>query len=106
MRPAALVLGTGILLIVGCSDTAPRVTPDFMAAAQARDPTVSTTRLLHGREVYVQSCADCHALPDPKATAADAWPRLTTMMGRKSHLSSTEQQDVLHYLLAAQSQPH
>lgn len=103
MHRAAPVLTASILLIVGCNDTAPRVTPAFTSAAQVRDPSISAERLMHGREVYVQFCADCHALPDPRATSADAWPRMMASMGRKAHLSSNEQQDALLYVLAAQT---
>lgn len=96
----AAVVGIAALLIAGCDELAPRVTPGLAAAAHAPEPA-----LARGREVFVTACASCHALPSPWATAAADWPRTMATMGAKSRLAPAEVDAALRYVLAVRAQP-
>ena len=92
-----------VAAIAGCTELAPRVTPEFAAAAQARDPQADPAVLARGREVFVRECAACHALPAPGSTPAADWPHEMAVMGRKSRLTAGDEHATLTYVLAAQS---
>lgn len=104
MRRRLLLAAAASLLATACSDVAPRVTPEFAAAARARDPGLDDAVLARGRQAFVMNCASCHALPDPLATPAGEWPEMMRSMGAKAHLDAAASRDALRYVLAVRAQ--
>ena len=96
---AALLVG-GVLVLCGCEDATPRVTPAFVTAAKAQDPQADPLQLARGRELYVVRCGACHDLPSPMSQAPGAWPKVLATMARRSHLTHADQRDILRYVLA------
>jgi hypothetical protein len=72
------------VLVTACASGLPSPTPADEARAHARWPGASMSELNHGRQLYVERCASCHALKTPDAVAADQWPAAIDKM-RKQH---------------------
>lgn len=81
----------------------PRVTPGLVAVARRRDAHATADSLTAGRLLYVTRCGSCHALSEPVAYHERAWTTWVRRMAPKAHLSSTEETQVLTYLLAARA---
>ena len=96
MRAGAVLLL--ILLVTGCGGQIPLVTPELVAAAQARWPTSSTASLTRGREVLTINCSRCHRAPIPSDHTEAEWTYYLREMGPRAQLQ-TEQADALQMFL-------
>ncbi len=92
-----------ILLIVSCATAVPRVSPELIAAARARDPDASGEGLERGRDLFTTRCDTCHSLPPPTSHSASEWPGFVASMGKKARLDQVQQDEILRYVLAARS---
>jgi hypothetical protein len=75
-----------------------------VASASARWPGVTASGLSAGHDLFLAKCDGCHSYPDLAAIAEDRWPKILDSMGKKSHLTAEEHDEVLHYVLAARSE--
>lgn len=99
--------GVGLgLALIGCNTRIPTVTPELVAQAQQRDPTVNTSDMEHARSLYVNRCGSCHALNDPQNYNVPEWRQWMQRMAPKARLDAEQQQAVLGYILAARELPH
>ena len=89
------------MLLVGCTELVPRVTPELVGKATARDPAANDATLTAGREFYLTRCGSCHALIAPTAYDPDEWRSWMHSMGPKAHLAKPQEAQVLAYVLAA-----
>ena len=96
MKPY-FALPIGFLLVQCAQERAPEVTPTM-----ARMSAVELSKLEHGREVYLISCANCHQRVSPGTIQPEYWRKIIPHMADNADLSTGEQADVLNYLMAAQ----
>ena len=87
-----------LVLLAGCGGQIPLVTPELVAAAQARWPTASAASLAHGREILTTSCAHCHRAPIPSDHTEAEWTYYLHEMGPRAQLQP-EQVDTLQKFL-------
>lgn len=104
-RVSTAALALGALLLQGCGVVMPRVTPEFMAVAQRRDPVVDQPRMEVTRELIVNRCASCHSLDDPHAFNEDEWHTWVRKMARKAKLDAAQEHAVLTFILTARELP-
>lgn len=57
--------------------------------------------LERGRRVYLENCTRCHAPEAIREYTAGRWPGIIADMAERSHLSASQNHDVLAYVLAA-----
>lgn len=74
------------------------------ATAATRWPGATAESLEAGRTLFIERCNDCHGSPDLRAVAADRWPGIMADMGRKSHLTPEQTEQVLRFVLVAREQ--
>jgi mono/diheme cytochrome c family protein len=92
-----------VAALAGCGAFVPRVTPELVAVAQARDPSLDAGTLERGREIFVTKCASCHGLPDPLDYSDAEWPRWMQKMTRKAKLTEGQPATALSYVLTARA---
>jgi mono/diheme cytochrome c family protein len=94
MRPSAATLLALVLAVLGagCASTAP---DGSLASGAARRDVSDVT----GERLYRGHCGACHALRDPAEQTAPSWAAAMQEYGSEAHLSSTERQLVLGYLV-------
>jgi len=94
----------GLLLVLamssGCAAGLPHPGPEDASQASARWPGTTVAELGRGRELYVRTCAGCHALKSPDAVPPAQWEReVTEMRGRHGvSLSDDEADAIIRYL--------
>ena len=94
------VLAAAALLFSACGGSIiPEVSPELVAAAQARgiDPAL----LAEGRAQYVRDCSGCHALHAPARKSAAGWRKALDEMSVKAKLDARRRQLIENYLAAA-----
>ena len=87
-----------MVLMTGCGGQIPLVTPELVAAAQARWPTSTAESLARGRDVLTTSCARCHRAPIPSDHTEAEWTYYLHEMGARAQLQP-EQADALQKFL-------
>lgn len=102
MRRSALapVLAAAALIFSACGGSIiPEVSPELVAAAQARgiDPAL----LAEGRAHYVRDCSGCHALHAPARKSPAGWRKSLDEMAEKAKLDARRRELIENYLAAA-----
>jgi mono/diheme cytochrome c family protein len=89
----------------GCAAGLPHPSAADASQASARWPGTTVAELGRGRELYVRTCAGCHALKSPDAVPAGQWEReVTEMRGRHGVSLSDEEADfIIRYLYSVGS---
>jgi mono/diheme cytochrome c family protein len=110
VAPARSICLVALILVVsGCYPkvgAAPGALSTASAtSASARWPGVTAATLATGRDLFLARCNGCHGYPDPAAIPDERWPAIVEKMGGKSGLGADERGEVLHYILAARSEP-
>ncbi len=79
----------------------------FLASCSVKlyEPSIETvgkdadiTKLKKGKELYVNTCAECHSLKKPEKYSADKWVELVEVMSKKAKISDEQASLILHYL--------
>jgi hypothetical protein len=92
------------LVVIGCAtDTTriPEATPQM-----ALELGVEYGQLERGREVYMAHCNQCHDRIPPGEIDPEIWRGLLPHMAINAELTTTEEEEVLLYLLAAHGTVH
>lgn len=76
------------------------LSPQDLAAAQAKDPTLTAASVEQGRELFIASCNKCHGHPDVHFKTAEEWPAVVERMRKKADLSEADGHLVLAFILA------
>jgi hypothetical protein len=102
----ALALGAALFLIIPLegprkTGSAPAITRSMSDYASHLWPGTSAADLEHGRSLLIDRCIDCHHRPGPEMAQASQWPDILGSMASRAKLSDSEQEQILHYLLAA-----
>lgn len=103
MRGNCSILGA-ILVLVGCGasvDPIPQATPEM-----ALEMGVEEEQLVRGRALYMENCNRCHERVPPGEIDPEYWRGIIPHMAQNADLSSSEQNDVLVYLMAAHGTVH
>jgi cytochrome c5 len=87
-------------LAVGCGAGLPEPTSADASLAQAKWPGASLDDLHRGRQLYVATCAGCHALKTPAAVAPTEWSKEVAKMRKKRgvKLTDDEAELIVRYL--------
>lgn len=78
--------------------SAPRVTPEFMAAARSPSPQ---SALVEGHQLYTSRCAQCHELEMLDSRSLSGWKNEVSRMAGRAKLSASQQTTVMDYIAAA-----
>ncbi len=93
------------LLLAGCGEKIPEVTPELVTAAQARWPTAAVTNesLRRGRDILTTRCATCHRAPAPSLHTEDEWAYYLHEMSPRALLTQTQTDELRQFLLSART---
>jgi hypothetical protein len=75
-----------------------------VASASARWPGATAASLEAGRDAFIDHCNACHSYPDLAAIGDERWPGVLAKMGKKAHLTASETEEVLHFILASRAE--
>lgn len=78
--------------------TAPRVTPEFLAAARS---SASPAVLTEGHQLYTGRCAQCHDLEMLDSRSLSGWKSEVAGMAGRAKISAAQQSTILEYIAAA-----
>ena len=93
----------GLALGAGCAAALPRPSSATLARAQGRWPDSTLEQLEHGRAVFTQRCAGCHALPLPDSRSEPEWKKVLDEMAADAKLTPDERVLVEHFVLAVRT---
>jgi cytochrome c5 len=93
----------GLALGAGCAAALPRPSAETVARAQGRWPDSTLEQLEHGRAVFAQRCAGCHALPLPDSKSEAEWKKVLDEMGAEAKLTSDERTLVERFILSVRT---
>jgi mono/diheme cytochrome c family protein len=98
MRAETLLLA--ICLVSGCAAGLPHPNSEDVDQAVQRWPGTTVAELGRGRELYVRTCAGCHALKSPDAVPPAQWEREVADMRRRHGvtLKDDEADSIIRYL--------
>lgn len=89
------------VVLIGCaSQTVPPV-PDQAMAASSRVKLATLTR---GHQVYMSECTRCHEAWFPAEISGDDWHVVVPGMAWNANISSSDEEALLAYLLAAREE--
>jgi hypothetical protein len=99
-----IALGFCAMLLPGCETTvtnAPPITAPLIRAGvrQQADARV----LAEGRSTLLNSCIQCHAVPDVAKFSPDRLRRIVAIMSDRAHLGPEEEEALAKYLLTVRS---
>jgi hypothetical protein len=57
-------------------------------------------RLMHGRELYVAKCGNCHSLKSPSEYSVEVWRKNLDEMQTRARITDAEKAVMLEYLAA------
>lgn len=100
----ALILPAVALILVSCETTvnsAPPVTAAFVRAGVREKADART--LEEGRNVFLNRCIACHALPDVRHYDSDRIPRVVGSMAPRANLNSEQTHALLKYLVTVKA---
>lgn len=100
----AIALPMCAVILASCETNlklAPPVTAAFVRAGRQENADART--LEAGREVFVNRCIPCHALPDIARQDSARIPRVVGWMSHRAHLTSQEKEALIKYLLTVRS---
>jgi hypothetical protein len=78
--------------------TAPRVTPEFLAAARS---SAAPAVLTEGHQLYTTRCAQCHDLEMLDSRSLSGWKNEVAGMAGRAKINAAQQATILEYLAAA-----
>ncbi len=79
-----------VTALAACTSALPSPNNEDEARAHARWPGVSMGELQHGRALYVERCASCHALKTPGTVSPEHWPIAIEIMRKKHGVRLTD----------------
>lgn len=91
-----------ILVAGGCAtveEMAPPVSVALVEYADPEDPSMEA--LVHGRQIFIGKCADCHTVLPVADYSIDRWRQILPRMGRMTRLTPEEQRDLEAYVYTA-----
>lgn len=99
-------ISTAALLLTSCESylkSAPPVTVAFVQAGGRQK--VDQQTLEEGRQVFLNRCIGCHALPEIARYDSARIPRIVGWMSGRANLSPEQKDALTKYLLAVKAQP-
>jgi cytochrome c5 len=81
------------------------LSPAQVDGATAKSPAVSAQSLSTGHDLFIAKCNGCHGYPDLGSIAEERWPAVMKQMAHKADLNDSQGDDVLHFILAARTEP-
>ena len=88
-----------IFLLFGCTASllSPNANDEKLAMGKWND--ASLDQLKQGYHLYVNKCAGCHYLHDPKEYEPEKWAMEMPEMGKRAFLDASQQDLILRYIL-------
>ena len=89
-----------MLALCSCTASllAPTVVDESFAKQKWEDATLQ--QLNEGYHLYVNKCAGCHHLHNPKDYTEEKWRKEMPEMGKRAYLSLADQDKILRYVLS------
>jgi cytochrome c5 len=94
------VIGLACALAL-CACTASMLAPTVVDEGYAKQKWEDATmeQLNEGYHLYVNKCAGCHHLHNPKDYTEEKWRKEMPEMGKRAYLSLADQDKILRYIL-------
>ena len=108
LPPYLFLLASAAMTACGFPKTAAApgpLTPAQVAMAVAKSPAVSEQSISTGRDLFIAKCNGCHGYPDLGSITEEKWPDVMKKMARKADFNGSQGDDVLHFVLAARTEP-
>ncbi|MDQ8188998.1 hypothetical protein [Roseibacillus persicicus] len=77
---------------------------DMPNSAMAARSGISLEKLHDGWGLYMRKCGECHQKKHPQDISDEGWQKIVPHMSWNAGLSEDEEQDLLNYLKAANSE--
>ena len=92
-------------VLAGCGAALPEPDASQVEKLRVTDAEVTLESLEHGRSLYVERCAGCHTLKDPRSLTSEAWLRALRSMqvDEGVRLEPPDARDIERYLVATSS---
>ncbi|HEX8077112.1 MAG TPA: cytochrome c [Chthoniobacterales bacterium] len=100
-----MTLLAGTALLTSCEanlKSAPPVTAAFIQSGRREHADART--LTEGRQVFLNRCIACHALPDVSQLDPARIPGVVGWMSGRAHLTAEQKQALIKYLLTVKAQ--
>lgn len=80
---------------------APLTTDDLVKVAKTKWPDVTAQTIDEGQAIYTTgACIKCHVAAKIETISEQEWPPIIDRMARKAHISDTQKDAVMKYVLA------
>ena len=91
----------GILGGCALSSRVPEPVQEHVEYADSHWPGTTLDSLKQYRRLYIMHCSSCHFLVSVKKFPSDEWPHWVEKMSNRAHLTSSESEKILRYLITA-----
>ena len=85
-----------ILVLLYCCT--PKLLPPTEADATRTNSSLSSLQQAHS--LYINKCGACHTLKLPPSESEENWKKIVPVMAKKAKLNASEEDLILHYVLA------
>lgn len=103
-----IILIFGLVMLVNLAYTAPNVAPptsEQLAKLKSADPSIDTTAVQNGYNVFAEKCQKCHKLKDPAKFTTEDWNKILPKMAKKAKLTDDQTALVKTYVIAFCQKP-
>jgi len=87
----------GIVFLISCTKSLD-TNQLYVPTESDTTATASLEELQQGRELYINNCSNCHALPSPDDYSVSGWYNVLQQMAPKTSLNTQELSMVKKYL--------
>ena len=96
MKISVLLISLSVLAFVSCTPTMKPIEK----AKPMEKPMPENSKIAEGKNIFENSCAKCHDLPNPKDYNDDEWAPLVKAMAEKAKLNADQEELVYQYVLS------
>jgi|ERR1051326_1678430 cytochrome c5 len=100
MKRTFVLIFTIAAAVVCCKTVSLAPTAQDESIAKTKWADANLDQLNAGYKLYTDNCGRCHKLHKPTEYDETRWTKIVPWMGKKAELKETDQQLILHYLLA------
>lgn len=99
----------GVLITLSCTPVQPEPTEenpfrDMPNTSMAAKSGIPLEKLHDGWGLYMRKCGECHRKKHPQDISNDGWQKIVPHMSWNAGLTQGEEQDLLNYLKAANTE--
>ena len=98
MKISALIILLSLFAITSCTPTMKPI--ENAKPMESPKPIAENSKFAEGKNIFENSCAKCHDLPNPKDYNDDEWAPLVKAMAEKAKLNADQEELVYQYVLS------